>query len=370
MIRVLLVVQLATLGVLIWSLTRPPPGQAEARAAATAAAERGRTLEADDAFAAAALAYEQAATLEPTGPHLAAAHRVEALTAIAAAELPARDTWPRLDALQASLQAAGDAPTARLLGLVLARARGLRAEAQTRLAACVEAGDSSPWLAWHAGHVRLEDARLAEAREHFEALVKARPKFGPGWHRLGLVYAADERAEAAIEALQRAVAQGAPGAEADLGRLFMKRSMWAEGLPHLENALRGRLVVPELAELLRLVAAAHFHLKRFDRAAETYRKAWDLEPDPRTLLSAAIALTAGSRPADAMGLLDTLAPRATELPEVLYQQALVARALKQDEKPYLERYLALARGRASEAERVQQAEAALGANPGTQGAPP
>lgn len=360
--RILLVLQLATLGLVAYVALSPPPGQAEA---AAAAAGRGESLEAAGAFAAAALAYEQAAALDPTqaGPRFDAARRAEALGAIAAAELPGREVWARLDAVASALEAGGVAESVavgRILRLVLARAAGLRAEALAQLAKLVEAGEKSPWFAWHAGSLRLEEARLAEARELLEGLVKAQPGFGAGWHRLAMTYVADGRHEAAIEALQRAVASGAGvGAEVDLGRLFLKREMWAEGLPHLENALRARLSAPEMAEVLRLVAAAHFHLKRFERAAETYQKAWDLVPDPRTLLSAAIALSAGERPAEAMRLLATLAPRAEEVPEVLYQQAAVARALGQDARPVLERYLALARGREGEAERVKQAEAAL-----------
>ena len=200
--RILLVLQLATLGLVAYVALRPPPGQAEA--AAAAAAGRGQSLEAAGSFAAAALAYEQAAALDPTqaGPRFDAARRAEALGAIAAPELPGREVWARLDAVASALEAGGVAESVavgRILRLVLARAAGLRAEALAQLAKLVEAGEKSPWFAWHAGSLRLEEARLAEARELLEGLVKAQPGFGAGWHRLAMTYVADGRHEAAID---------------------------------------------------------------------------------------------------------------------------------------------------------------------------
>ncbi|MEZ4472884.1 MAG: hypothetical protein R3F60_19280 [bacterium] len=360
MTRLLVLLQVATLAGLGVIALRDPHSASRALAASEEA--RAASLEADDHFAQAALAWERAARAL-AGPEavrrLDAARRCDALAVVAAPTLPEGSTAP-LWALRDGLVAAGDAATADLLTLALQRADGLRAEALETLERLVTAGGDSPWLLWHGGSLRLEQSRTAEAQELLERLVKVRPAFGAGWHRLALTYLAGNRPEAATEALIKSTrAGGGAAAELDLGRLFLKREMWAEGIPHLENALRGRQPASTAAEALRLLGAAHFHLKRPELAAETYRKAFALEAEPRTLLSAAIALTAAGRHREAAEALASLTPRAVEVPEILFQQAVVAAALQQPTKPILERYLELARGRADEASRVAQAEAAL-----------
>lgn len=363
--RILLVVQCATLGLVAWGVWRPPAGEAEAQAAWA----RGQALEAEGGYPAAALAYERAALLNPGAAAVGAqdaARRARALACIAAADLPERDQLEMLGALATELEASTSAESqaaAPILRLVLARARGERAEADA-LVSKLAAGEKTLWFQWHAGALRLEEGRVAEAQELLEGLARARPAFGPGLYRLGLTYAAGGRTEAAIEALQRATAAGAGrAAELDLGRLFLKQEMWAEALPHLENALRAPLPAAQQAEGMRLVAAAHFHLKRFGLAARTYQQAYGLEPEPRTLLSAAIALTAGGEHAEAGRVLETLAPWAQAVPEIIYQQAVVAVALGQSPRTLLERYLAVARPLPGEADRVKAAEAALQKNP-------
>ena len=146
----------------------------------------------------------------------------------------------------------------------------------------------------------------------------------------------------------------------------MSRKMWAEALPHLENSLRAR---PASAETLRLIAAAHYHLKRYARAAEVYQQAYRVEPAPRTLLSVAIALHAGGQHAQALQRLDRLSPHTADVPEILFQRALALAALKRPVKPVLERYLSVARGVPGEVERVKQAETFLKGPPTGAGDP-
>lgn len=350
---------------------------AEVEVLSAAALERGRSLLAADRFSAAALALGEAAAVGGAAGRTAwlAARRAEALAAVSAPSLPEPSTWPRLDALAERLEASAlpeDTALAPVLRLALLRARGQRAEAVTLAGELSLADEKSPWFQWHAGALRLEEGRVPEAQALLEALARQRPRFGPGLHRLGLSYAAGGRLEAAVEALQRANAAGA-GAEAalDLGRLFMKREMWAEAIVHLENGQRGGAAAG--AEAVRLLAAAHFHLKRYDLAAQTYRRAHGLEPDPRTLLSAAIALTAAERHAEALEALTALSPHATAVPEVLFQEAVVRSALGQSTREVLARYLEVARGRPDEADRVARAEAALAGvvvTPNGAGSPP
>lgn len=337
-------------------------------------ADRGAALFYQGEYAAAELAYERATLGE--SPVEAAAYQdmarlSEAYLTITAPTLPDRSQLPRLKAL-ADVLMINHARGARLLRLVALRIDGRLTEAAELGAQLVESSDS-PWARWHLAGVRLQQTRTAEAIELLEQVVKAKPEFGAGYHQLGRAYAASKQTEAGIGALQRAIKHGAGHpAELDLGKLFLSREMWAEALPHLENSLRGR---PADAEVMRLIAAAHYHLKRFDRAAQTYQRAYAVEPAPRTLLSAAIALHAGKKHARAVQLLDRIAPHVAEIPEILFQRALALAALKRPVRPVLERYLMFARGVASEAERIKQAETFLQGPPrdpkaGPPGKPP
>lgn len=356
----IIVLQLVTLGAIVW-FSRPAPPPANPHIASADA-----LLQRDD-FAGAARQYQRAAAFArgaEADALLDAAWRAEALEIITRSTLPAPDQARHLEALEASI--AGTAPAeAKLLKLVRLRAIGRLTEASALGAPLLTeaAGSSLPWLQWHMGAIRLREARTQDAITLLEAVAKAKPDFAPGLHRLGLAYTAADRHEAAVSALQRAITAGAgQAAEADLGRSFLRRKQWAEALPHLENALRAQ---PVNAEIMRLIAAAHYHLKRHARAAETYERAYAIEPAPRTLLSAAIAWQAGEQPARALRHLDALAPRVTEIPEILFQRALVLASLKRPVKPVLERYLTVARGVPGEAERIQQAERFLKGPPGS-----
>lgn len=365
--RALLLLQFASLAGIGWLALRPPPkAGAPADPAApdlsAAPASRGAALLSADRYPAAALAFERAAAVAAPSKALALldrARHARALEYAARPELPARSEVPRMTALADALEAAGD-PVAPLLRVVVLRTTGRLTKASTLAEALVS---EQPWARWHLGALRLQQARVADAIEHLEALAKAHPAFGAGKHRLGLAYSAAQRDEAAIQALQDAVTAGAGhAAELDLGRLFLRKEMWAEALPHLENSLRAR---PADAEVVRLIAAAHFHLKRYARAAQTYQRAYEMEPAPRTLLSAAIAWQADGKPAVALELLDRLAPRVAAIPEILFQRALALSALKRPVAPTLKRYLEIAQGVASEARRVEQAKAFLKGPPGT-----
>lgn len=356
--KLLALLQALTLAGIAWLALRTPP---EAPDPTGPLVERADALLAADQYAAATLAYQRAATVARGAQALALfdrARHAEALEIVSRAELPPPAEAARLTALADALQAAND-PLAPLVRVVVDRIEG-RLSAASALA--TDLAEQHPWARWHLGAIRLVEARVDEAIQQLEALVKARPGFGAGRHLLGRAYSAKGRDEAAIQALQGAIEAGiGHAAELDLGRLFLKREMWAEALPHLENSLRAR---PADAEVVRLIAAAHFHLKRHALAAQTYQRAYELEPAPRTLLSAAIAWQAAQKPAVALQLLDALAPRVAEIPEILFQRALALASLQRPVGPVLERYLEIARGVPSEAARVEQAEAFLKGPPG------
>ena len=206
---------------------------------------------------------------------------------------------------------------------------------------------------------------MTDAVKHLEKVARGRPDFAPGLHQLGLAYATRKEFESATRSLQTAISHGAGHeAELDLGRLFLARKMWSESLSHLENSLRAR---PTRAETVRMIAAANYHLKRYDLAVETYLKAYALEPEPRTLLSAAIAHHGAGSYASALNLLEQLVPHERAVPEVHYQSALALEKLSRptEARAALQRYVALAKGRGSEKTRLIEAMKLLGAPPQT-----
>lgn len=339
---------------------------AEARAAAhsaraSALAERGR-------YAAAAVAHRRAAAVarDPAAADAAldAAGVAEAMAVVVADALPPAGERARLEAIVEALAGVEGAEAAAVgLEAVLLRMDGNLAGAAARIEAAEEAGAASPWLDWQMGAVRLQEGRTGEAQARLEKLARAQPTFAPGLHRLGLVYLATDQREAAIGALQRGIeAGGATEVSLDLARLFLGQQMWAEAIPHLERVLRGRGVD---VEALRLLAAAHYRLGRHDLAARTYQQAYRADNDPRTLHSAAIALSAGGKQGEALALLDTLMPRVELLPEVAWQRGRILLDLGRvaEGRASLERYLAAAAGRPEEAERVAEVRAFLAQKP-------
>jgi tetratricopeptide (TPR) repeat protein len=172
---------------------------------------------------------------------------------------------------------------------------------------------------------------------------------------------ADGRPDAGIEALKKAVTLGAgPAASLDLAKAFLSREMWAESIDHLETVLRSD---PGDAEALRLLGAAYYQIKRFELAAKTYQKAHRIEPTPRTLISAVIALQGAGAWARALGIIDELLPQMPRLPEIGFHRAtLLERLGRADEaRQAYQAYLAVAVGHPDEGKRVAAARARLDA---------
>lgn len=344
--------------------------QTERHERAAAYTDRAAALAADGDYTAAALAHRRAARLAPdlgaADDALRAAHRADALAVITRDALPAPADRVRLAALTDALAAGparDDQTTAALLRAVVQRLDGNLDAAATTLTDARGAADLDPWIDWQLGAIRLRQARTADAITALEALARARPGFAAGFHRLGLAYLAADRPEGAIGALQKAIDTGGPpDASLDLARLYLGREMWAEAIPHLERVLRGR---GGDVDALRLLAAAHFRLGRHDLAARTYRQAHQLDRDPRTLLSAAIALAAGGKQGEALAALDTLVPRLAELPEIGWQRARILTDLGRttEARAALRAYLAAAAGHPAEADRVADARRLLGEAP-------
>ncbi|MBM4320312.1 MAG: tetratricopeptide repeat protein, partial [Deltaproteobacteria bacterium] len=351
----LIALQIATLALLalgLCSLLRHGERQDAVLRRAEQQASRGAELLAAARFDAARLAYAEAERLAAATGELDRAdaftenaRRAEALAMVARPRLPGRAQLDALHTLaerlagseQAESRAAGAALEATLLqaqgDLAGAAARARRALQEEKL--------ESPWLRWQLGSALLRQRSTTDAALALEQVVSALPSFAPGFHRLGLAYVAQNRRDAAISALQKSLALGmGAGAALDLARLYLDGQMWAEAIPHLETVLRSR---PEEVEALRLLGSALYRLKRFELAAESYSKAYQLKPEPRTLLSAVIALHGGGAHQQALALCETLLPLAPQIPEIRYERALLLIELKQavEAAAELERYIKL-----------------------------
>jgi tetratricopeptide (TPR) repeat protein len=364
---VLIALQALTLAAVVYPIWEGRQTTAAREAAAAQAGERGAALEASGRFAAARLAYDRAASLTPDASVALgwsdAARRAHALAIVAATAPPATDTLADTRDLAAALEASGD-DAARKAGVALAmaafRAEGNATAAIEAAREAADAGLASPWSDWQRGLALFETGQNTDAATAFEAVVKALPDHAAGWHRLGLAYVIHDRNDGAVEALQRALRLGAPpDAALDLARLFLKREMWAEATPHLESVLTARGDDPDV---LRLLAAAQYGLKRFRVAAEVYQRAWRAAPEPRTLLSAAIALHAGGGLTEALALVDRIGADAAAIPEIAFERARLLLDLGRPDEGHaaLRQYVALAGERPEERERVALARAQLG----------
>ena len=315
-------------------------------------------------FAAAERAYERAAALVTGDLALAAyrhALRMNAMFAVAAADRPTKFNLGRLEQLIDILRSQGGESviTARLLDALVKDTRGQKEAAIAVLLALIDERADDPWPRWLLGRIYLERASVTDATTHLEFAVKQLKSFAPALHRLGLAYGTQKRFENAVRMLQMAIRNGSGHeAQLDLGRIFLARKMWAEALKPLESSLKG---APARAETIRMIAAAHFHLKNHQRAVETYLKAYDLEPEPRTLLSAAIAHHAAGAYPSALALLNRLQPFQAQIPEILYQRALSLIGAKRvpEAQTMLSAYLEVAAGRKTETNRIEQARARL-----------
>lgn len=292
----------------------------------------------------------------------AAQDRARALTLVARDELPTgSDRWTA-DALAERLLGQGrpeSMQAAAALQVCLRRADGALPAARARADAALKAGHDSVWLQWQVGALALAEGRVEEAIAALERVAKDAPEFAPALHRLGLAYLSGERREAAVGALQRALALSSkPDVALDLARAFLAGELWAEAQAPLEGVLRAD---GTRVEALRLLALSHFQQRNFARAAELYRKAWGLAPEPRSLLSAAIALHSGGQHAAALETLDTLAPAARSVPEVLFLRGRVLNDMGRpvDARAAYTAFVELAGVTPDEAERVKAARAAL-----------
>jgi tetratricopeptide (TPR) repeat protein len=289
---------------------------------------------------------------------------------------PKPATIPTVEVLADLLEGEGVShqTRSRLLRMVVLRSRGLAAEANTIAGAFSASELKDVWVQWQLGLLHLHLSKADEALKALKIVVSQKPEFAAGHHALALAHSKLGESDKAVAALEKSLEHGAGGeVHLDLGRLHLGQKNWKKALDHLSRSL----VSPRAgsAETVRMVAAAQYHLKQYEAAAQNYVRAYELEADPRTLLSAAIALHANSNFIGSVKVLKPLLRDEQKVPEVHFQMALALMGLKEVDaaKASLTRYVRLATGRKSEANRLKQAMALLGAKKGLtapQAAPP
>jgi tetratricopeptide (TPR) repeat protein len=362
---------LAALGYLIVQQRAEVGAVAAQRARAAASAQRAAAFEAEHRYVEAQLAFERATRLGAGLPEaegwLEAARRSLARSMLAQANAPAASQRAMVEGLAGALRAEGAEALASALEIAALRGAGQIEAAEARVKAALAQPGEGPdqvWLRWQRGTLQLHFKRNKAAVEDLEAVVKALPAFGAGFHRLGLAYLASDQAHAGIEALKRAVTHnGGAVASLDLAKAFLSQEMWAEATAHLNTVVRAN---PGHAEALRLLAAAYYQINRFKLAAQTYRKAYQIEPSARTLISAVIALQGAQAWAEALAIVDEVLPQLNRFPEIGFHRGTLLEKLgrKALAKAAFEQYLAAAAGHPDEVKRVKAARAwLLGSGP-------
>jgi tetratricopeptide (TPR) repeat protein len=131
-------------------------------------------------------------------------------------------------------------------------------EAHKQFAEVKKLNPSDPRLPVAEGEVYLSEVKIAEAIEHFETAVKADPKRGTTWSRLGYLYSVKNEKQKAREALDKALAANPKDYNAleTLGDLQLDQGQVDEGVKNLlaaselaPEATRGDMVLRAVSEL-------------------------------------------------------------------------------------------------------------------------
>jgi tetratricopeptide (TPR) repeat protein len=123
----------------------------------------------------------------------------------------------------------------------------------------------------------FEADRIDDAQQRLEALLRELPDHALGWQLLGVILSRSGPPEAALEALQRAVALAPKDGQAaeNLGKFLLSRKAWSEAAEQLARAQAIAGPRPDLAEKQ---AVAFLALRRFGEAADALAVARRLKP--------------------------------------------------------------------------------------------
>ena len=291
----------------------------------------------------------------------AQADAARALHHVAAGTTPAPDSRA-LRGLVTSLRASAPDHDARepvvaaaALEVALLRAEGRAEDSVIRGRELArDPAAQGPWLRWQIGLALAGLGRTAEAVEELKVVVEALPRFGPAFHRLGALQAVLGDAAAATT-LTRAVELGAgPTAGLDLARVLIGSGDFPRAAQHLERVLAAR---PDHAEAMRQLALARFQTGQPAEAGQLYERSFQAEPDPRTLVSAAMAWRKAGDGARALALLNQAVPAADRAPAARFERGMLLLENKRTHEGLadLAAYLSLAAGRPEEAKRLAAA---------------
>ncbi len=145
----------------------------------------------------------------------------------------------------------------------------------------------------------LHLSKPAEVERVYQRAISFRPLYGRANYRLAAFYLSQASYTQAAEIFQRVIglAPDSFRGYAGLGASYLGLGHYAEAIPPLEQSLTIRPTIDAYSNL----AAAHFHLRHFDKAAEQYQEATKLDGRNYKLWgNLGDALTYGGRRLDAM----------------------------------------------------------------------
>lgn len=135
----------------------------------------------------------------------------------------------------------------------------------TTTAQHLQLGDQA--LAEHASN----PARLADARHHFEEVLRAQPAHGTAHHRLGVIADLQRDFPAAERHYAQALQQnpGDPQLLHDIGYSYLLQEQPAKAIPYLQQSLA---IAPTFEMAARKLADAQVRTRQYDLAAQTLQQ--------------------------------------------------------------------------------------------------
>ena len=123
----------------------------------------------------------------------------------------------------------------------------------------------------------LDEDRLDEAIEHFQASLKIEPDSAPNHYALGVVLASQGRTDEAIEHFEEALRldPNFPGAHSDLGVALDRKGKRGEALQHFRRAVE---IAPGYVDGLRNFGKALVDRGRYEEGVDCFRKAVAIKP--------------------------------------------------------------------------------------------
>lgn len=229
-------------------------------------------------------------------------------------------------------------------------------------AAAIAIGDPLIELPGVPSTVTIEYARFLAGQQAIDKagailnrFVQAHPKSGEGWAALGALQKQTQAYSNAVTSYEKALEiEPKPTYLLSAARLHMTLGKW-ENAHTLINPIQ---FPPALQnDAFKLKAACLFQLKAYTQAANLYQNAYDIQADPKTLLSKVIALQVAGQYEAALQAVESIIDNALELPQIHFHhgQILIGSGLTAKASEAYRQFLRLAEKVPEHSKRVQHA---------------